>query len=541
LMQFLTRIEEGENLECSFDREMDLTPLESAMGILQLFQKEFSVPEKKVEPVRRMLKEAAVIVCIRNREFDKASLILKRHMGKDPRIQKKKAELQAIIREKNHAHPMIRTFSYKDFQQDMFQFMKTYVDSSEPVLVTMMKTLNSERAEEPKRLSAAPRSASRAKDKAAAPEPVGMEQEPAGAPKPAETAKDTVVPPSPAERAEGPAGVPEPMEASRCPAAAPEHVIAAVKNLQDVSERMEITEQPAAAAPELAEMPSRDSERWAEKSGGCWCVGGLGVPSADVSTLGSGRGEKPDVSDVGAVAVGRLQAAQFCLFCRQPPGTVTTYGISVLREAFKILSDSPDADALFTKLDETDFSLPKQLSPSVSHRNKRRKEEENQDSEISDPPEIPHKVKRLTISELVMEHDSQSNESSESPDSSQEPVVSSASKSVQKLPNQQESTENAKSREGKWSSLYTEEQKDSWSDEEELFSDAAQLEQNGHNSAVIGSKKQRWTAQESQWIKDGVRKYGEGRWKSICQRYPFQNRTAVMIKDRWRTMKRLGM
>ncbi|KAI6077732.1 Telomeric repeat-binding factor 2 [Aix galericulata] len=485
-MQFLSRIEEGENLECSFDREMDLTPLESAMGILQLFQKEFSVPEKKVEPVQRMLKEAAIIVCIRNREFDKASLILKRHMGKDPRIQKKKAELQAIIREKNHAHPTIRDFSYKDFQQAMFQFMKNYVDSSEPVLVTMMKTLNSERAEEPKRSSAAPRSASGAKDKAAAPKPVGMEQEPAGAPKPPETAKDTVVPPSPAERAEGPAGAPEPMEASSYPAAAPEHIIAAVKNLEDVSERMEVSEQPAAAAPELAEMPSRESER-------------------------------------------------------QPPGTVTTYGISVLREAFKILSDSPDSDALFTKLDETDFSFPRQLSPSVSHRNKRRKEEENQDSEISDPPEIPHKVKRLTISKLVMEHDSQINESSESPDSSQEPVVSSASKSAQKLPNEHESTESAKSREGKWSSLCAGEQKDSWSDEEELFSDAALLEQNGHNSGVIASKKQKWTAQESQWIKDGVKKYGEGRWKSIRQKYPFQNRTSVMIKDRWRTMKRLGM
>ncbi|XP_032051761.1 telomeric repeat-binding factor 2 isoform X2 [Aythya fuligula] len=441
VMQFLSRIEEGENLECSFDREMDLTPLESAMGILQLFQKEFSIPEKKVEPVQRMLKEAAVIICIRNREFDKASLILKRHMGKDPRIQKKKAELQAIIREKNHAHPTIRDFSYKDFQQDMFQFMKTYVDSSEPVLVTMMKTLNSERAEEPKHSLAAPRSASGAKDKAAAPKPVGMEQEPAGAPKPAETAEDMVVPPSPAERAEGPAGALEPMEASGCPAAAPEHIIAAVKNLEDVSERMEISEQPAAAAPELAEMPSRDSER-----------------------------------------------------------------------------------------------------------NKRRKEEENQDSEISDPPEIPHKVKRLTISKLVMDDDSHSNESSGSPDSSQEPVVSSASKSAQKLPNQHESTESAKygarllwSGEGKWSSLYAEEQKDSWSDEDELFSDAAQLEQNGHNSGVNGSKKQKWTAQESEWIKAGVKKYGEGRWKSICQKYPFQNRTSVMIKDRWRTMKRLGM
>lgn len=29
----------------------------------------------------------AVIVCIRNREFDKASAILKRYMGKDPRVQ----------------------------------------------------------------------------------------------------------------------------------------------------------------------------------------------------------------------------------------------------------------------------------------------------------------------------------------------------------------------------------------------------------------------------------------------------------------------
>lgn len=44
---------------------MDLTPLESAMGILQLFQKEFSVPEKKVEPVRRMLKEAVrLLACL---------------------------------------------------------------------------------------------------------------------------------------------------------------------------------------------------------------------------------------------------------------------------------------------------------------------------------------------------------------------------------------------------------------------------------------------------------------------------------------------
>lgn len=150
-------------------------------------------------------------------------------------------------------------------------------------------------------------------------------------------------------------------------------------------------------------------------------------------------GQEPDFR---ATVVRSFPGAQCCLFCRQPLEPAATYGISVLREAFKILSDSPDADALFTKLDETDFSFPKQLSPSVSHRTKRRKEEENRDSEISDPPEISHKGKRLmTISKLVMEQDSQYSESSESPDSSQEPVVSSASRPVQKPHDQPAATE----------------------------------------------------------------------------------------------------
>uniref|UniRef100_A0A8B9YXG0 Telomeric repeat binding factor 2 n=1 Tax=Buteo japonicus TaxID=224669 RepID=A0A8B9YXG0_9AVES len=211
MMQLLSRIEEGENLDCTFDKEAELTPLESAISILELIQREFSVAEKTMETVEKMVKEAAVIVCIKNGEFDKASKIVKRHIGKEPRNQKKRNELLTVIREKNFTHPVVKNFSYKNFQQSVFQFLKTYVDNSEPLLLTIMKkTLNSEHAKVGKHSSVTPES--------------------------------------------------------------------------------------------------------------------------------------------------------FCLFCRQPSGTVTTYGISVLREAFKILSDSQDSDALFTKLDETDFSFPKQLS-----------------------------------------------------------------------------------------------------------------------------------------------------------------------------------
>uniref|UniRef100_A0A8D0FLK8 Telomeric repeat-binding factor n=1 Tax=Strix occidentalis caurina TaxID=311401 RepID=A0A8D0FLK8_STROC len=379
IMQLLSRIEEGENLDCTFDKESELTPLESAIGVLDLVQREFSVAEKTMETIQKMVKEAAVVVCIKNREFDKAFKIVKRHMGKEPRNQKKRNELLTLIREKNFTHPIVKNFSYKNFQQSMFQFLETYVDNSEPLLLTVRVR--------------------------------------------------------------------------------PAHL---------------------ASRPALPSAPARGSRK-------------------------------------------------FCLFCRQPSGTATTYGISVLREAFKILSDSQDSDALFTKLDETDFSFPKQLSPSVSHRTKRRKEEENQASEISVPPEISHKGKRLlTISSLVMEQDSEYYESSESPDSSQEPVVSSASRPVQKL-HDHKCLPAFRSFKRRWNSSYGEEEKDRWSEEDDLFS--------GKNRPPP----LKWTIQESQWIKEGVKKFGEGRWKAICQKYPFQNRTAVMIKDRWRTMKKLGI
>ncbi|XP_027639723.1 telomeric repeat-binding factor 2 isoform X2 [Falco peregrinus] len=499
VMQLLSRIEEGENLDCAFDKELELTPLESAIGVLELVQREFSIAEKTMEDVQQRVKEAAVIVCIKNGEFDKASKIVKRHMGKEPKSQKKRDKFLTVIQEKNLTHPLVRNFSYKNFQQSVFQFVKTYVDDSEPLLLTIMKkTLNSEHAEEPKRSSATPESANKPKNQAAALEPSERAEDPAEAPKPAETAKDLNGAPSSAERADHPTAVPElmeepsdsaaapePVEGTTDPARTPERIIAAGGILEDASEPMEVSE---AAAGSL-ELPgvSRDLER-------------------------------------------------------QPSGNVTTYGISVLREAFKVLSDSQDSDALFTKLDETDFSFPQQLSPSVSHRTKKQKEKENQDSDISYPPAIPCEGKRLvTISNLIMEQDSQYTDLSESPDSSQELPVFSASRCAQKPHEQPVPTKRQKSLHGRWVSSYVEEVKDQWSEEDELFPNAPSYRTNSRKTSVSGSKKQSWTVQESEWIKEGVKNFGEGRWKAICQQYPFQNRTAVMIKDRWRTMKKLGI
>ncbi|XP_021568780.1 telomeric repeat-binding factor 1 [Carlito syrichta] len=54
-------------------------------------------------------------------------------------------------------------------------------------------------------------------------------------------------------------------------------------------------------------------------------------------------------------------------------------------------------------------------------------------------------------------------------------------------------------------------------------------------------KRQAWLWEEDKNLRAGVRKYGEGSWSKILLHYKFNNRTSVMLKDRWRTMKKLKL
>ncbi|XP_028624582.1 telomeric repeat-binding factor 2 isoform X2 [Grammomys surdaster] len=350
VMQCLSRIEEGENLDCSFDMEAELTPLESAINVLEMIKTEFTLTDSMVESSRKLVKEAAVIICIKNKEFEKASKILKKYMSKDPTTQKLRTDLLNIIREKNLAHPVIQNFSYEIFQQKMLRFLESHLDDTEPYLLTMAKKA--------------------LKSESAAASTVREEKH-----------------------------------------------------------------------PEPVEKPLREPPR------------------------------QP----------------------RIPPATM---GVRTLKAAFKALSTAQDSEAAFAKLDQKDLVLPNLASPSSpTHKNKRPRKDENESSapaEGEGGSDRQPRNNRMTISR--------------------------ASKD-------------------KWNSPNGLEEKEVWTEEDQLFEVQASSEDKSSNL----TRKQKWTIEESEWVKDGVQKYGEGNWAAISKSYPFVNRTAVMIKDRWRTMKKLGM
>ncbi|RXM29548.1 Telomeric repeat-binding factor 2 [Acipenser ruthenus] len=107
LMQFMSRINDGENLSYLFDSEGELTPLESAFRLLHLIDEEVVLPQDLVGRVSNSIKEMKTL-------------------------------LLGIIQQKKCINPALQK-TYEQFREEMFQFTESLISFSEPFLLKTAK------------------------------------------------------------------------------------------------------------------------------------------------------------------------------------------------------------------------------------------------------------------------------------------------------------------------------------------------------------------------------------------------------------------
>ncbi|NXK21544.1 TERF1 factor, partial [Arenaria interpres] len=56
------------------------------------------------------------------------------------------------------------------------------------------------------------------------------------------------------------------------------------------------------------------------------------------------------------------------------------------------------------------------------------------------------------------------------------------------------------------------------------------------DASTCGRRRQRWTYKEDLALRSGIKEFGVGNWAKILVHRDFNNRTSVMLKDRWRTL-----
>ncbi|KAM3918879.1 telomeric repeat-binding factor 2 isoform 2-T2 [Leptodactylus fuscus] len=363
IMQLLSCIEEGGDVDCRFDEEKNETPLESAIGILDVMIEDKLVPADILDTNKQMLKEAAVVVCIQKQEFSRARNILKKHIINSRNTRQLRAELMNIIQERNLKHPLIANFSLSTIKEKVYSTFEDQIQHIPSFLLSL-----------------------------------------------------------------------------------------AQKDHTDLNGR-------------------------------------------------SKEARTPD-----------MQPEQ------------STGSVSSQNETSTLDHDSSASQSKY-------FTSPKK-----------------EVREASVLKEMGQRKCSVTLHQLVMEPDSQ--QESEIEEENRQEMEESVTKPQQKTRSSAyvrrlfSSPITSKRRKAliddqNSDKASTVEELDTWSDEDNLFQDN-RSSKSGNSLSNFGKRK-KWTEEETEWIKSGVQKYGEGKWSQILKSYPFEQRTAIMIKDRWRTMKKLSL
>ncbi|NXL45704.1 TERF1 factor, partial [Podilymbus podiceps] len=112
ICQLLIRIAKGRNLECHFENDQRISPLESALSFWTLLEKEEIKLEKLHEDIRRLIQIQIVAVHMETGYFKEAAEVLERLFTDSESDKPLRVKLATVIKSKDPYVPLLQSFSY---------------------------------------------------------------------------------------------------------------------------------------------------------------------------------------------------------------------------------------------------------------------------------------------------------------------------------------------------------------------------------------------------------------------------------------------
>ncbi|XP_048829224.1 telomeric repeat binding factor a [Brienomyrus brachyistius] len=458
VMQFLSRINDGDRLDCIFDSQESCTPLESALSVLESIGQETEVPQQELERVHKSICQMIVVLCLKNGEFEKARDRLHEYFPEG--LTGRGAVFLNLAQQGISSHDALEKVTFQQFRQDMLTFSASLFPSSEPFLFKMARKVHALR-------------------------PV-VENDKVAEPEPALESDGVSVRPTEPEDSGTIAGPSflklRLLKSAFAQLAAEQDLLTTFTELQEALEQ-ELQEENSMCAGATSPQPPALRAR---------PPGGAGSPRE------GSQAEMP-VQD------------------QQRPYTVSR------------LVMEPDSQP-----SELESSASQEEASGGQEKHVARQEEAAASPSPQGSPLAPHHPRhrnpgRAAYSRCFPADEEDSSDMSDTPEGLDENRVAQRSPSPGKRSRVLAVVEGTKAE---------------WSDEESLFGSPMRI---GSRDSTSGDGsggqilKKKWTVEESEWLKKGVAKYGEGNWAQIRNSFPFVGRTSVNIKDRWRTMRKLKM
>ncbi|CAM4574147.1 unnamed protein product [Leuciscus chuanchicus] len=584
-MQFLSRVNNGDKLDLTFEEPK--TPLESALAVLESLCRELDVPQREQQRVHNAIAEMLIVVCIRSGEFEKAEEILHRHFSAAADTAGKKKLLASLIQRRRSSHSVLQLISYSDFKQDMLEFIERLYRVPEPFLTQMLKRSGHLRPSAEPTTSSSSSSSRKGRSSTQKPSAAAAAAEHHGGVWCVSLQSVRQVYGELSEEC----GVSVPfsrlleeveLEAQQQSQEPPGDEL----NLALSETPMEPVESVSGREPRVT------LRRYTGMTISRLVTEGDSQPSEDDSqdniTQISGCSplqkspqrlvirSDPESDDLEVQPVRRKSTDKQCdnrLIIRSDPESDDLEVQPVRRKSTDkqcvnrlIIRSDPESDDLEVKTvrqSSTDkqcdnsssgesrstparHSVPPSVRRSGKKTHNSRRVVVSSDEECEDPPsdrqtagQEPHHSS-VNDPECVLERaapqsSTPARHSRATRSNHSESEVHSTRPQVRSSPADSRSSSSGKRRakRARWQDASG--IQEDWSDEESLFSAAS-----GPSRKKKYTKKL-WTVQESDWLKEGVRRFGVGRWEPIRSAFPFTGRTACNLKDRWRTMVKLKM